>query len=97
MLYGALIAQAHIRSFQIEDDAAFFFVNRAVDHIYQINTSDQSRFLAAQLAIITIPAFLGRIQRETTRREFVTESNARNIIGSITYDCFYPWCSDVPP
>jgi hypothetical protein len=97
-MHGALIAQAHLLNFQIEDEAAFFFVNRALEHIYRNSTSNRSRFDAAVVAMMSAPVFLRRIQRETEgRRAFLTENAARNVIGSLTYDCFYPWCSDIEP
>jgi hypothetical protein len=96
MLFGALVAQAYFFNFRIEDEAALFFVSRALDRIIKFNPSRQLQFQVAIGSISTIPMFLTRIQRATSRREFITRENASEVIEGLAYDCFYPWCSDIP-
>lgn len=96
MLFGALIAQARLFEFQIEDAAATVFVNRAVDRITTSFRTEQDRFAAARRAIDGIPQFLSNIQTQARTRQILTEASARDAVRSLTRDCFFPWCSDVP-
>lgn len=99
MLYGALIARAHMAGVRIEDDAARFFVNRALRHIEARRQFESGRYEEAFVAVQNIPKFLDRLQDTAKQTQFFTETAASSAVESIrrtAVGCVYPWCSETP-
>src|SRR4051812_34292679 len=64
MLSGALVAQFHLNDFEIEDEAASIFVNRAIDNIEKPNAARDAQYRAALQAIQKLPEFLSKIRHQ---------------------------------
>lgn len=96
MLYGSLVAQSHVAGFLIEENAADFFVNRAISNIIRYRTTPETQYQGAIIAIQNLPNFLSLLQRQTRQTQFLTESNATSAIDVVrrTTDCVFPWCKD---
>lgn len=96
ILYGGLVAQSHVAGFLIEDNAANFFVNRALSNIVRYRTTPETQYQGAIIALQNLPNFLSLLQRQTSQTQFLTESNATNAIDIVrrTTDCVFPWCKD---
>ena len=97
MLLAALHANAEMRSLQIGDDAANFFVNRALTNIKRGVTLPRDIFNRAVGAVQTASLFLECIARKkSAEEELNTAAEASAIIDKIKKDCVYPWCKDSP-
>jgi hypothetical protein len=90
MLFGAIIAQAHLRGFDIDDKAASAFATRALDNIEKRNTTQEAQYGAAIGAIANLPMFFSRIERRTTSKQFLTDESARDLVKTLTVDWSAP-------
>lgn len=96
MLSGALVAQAHVSKFVLEEPAVKFFVDRALRNIDAKNLADASKLRAAIKAVQDVPLFIARIERQTSNKSYITEASASDLTRTLTRDCIYPWCTDQP-
>jgi hypothetical protein len=95
MLFGAIIAQAHLRDFDIDDDAATFFATQALDRIEKRNQTEEARYSAVMGAIVVLPSFFAKLERAKPDKH-LTKSAATDVLKTLTVDCVYPWCTDLP-
>src|SRR5262249_32745210 len=98
MLRGALIGQAHVRGdIQIEQDAANFFVERALNNIKEsAPRSIRAAYSAALIAVINAPQFLMTMVQQSGTRDFDSRGDAENAIRAIRCEFVYPWCTYEP-
>lgn len=73
MLYGSLVAQSHVAGFLIEDNAADFFVNRAISNIISRRNTPETQYQGAIIAIQNLPNFLSLLQRQTRERSHLSQ------------------------
>lgn len=97
MLKSGLMAQASIQDFQLDEKAADYFSQRALENIKRRSVQNIDVYQGAVRGIAATELFLMRLYRQTGRRSIISESDASNTIREIrTTDCVYPFCTDIP-
>jgi uroporphyrinogen-III synthase len=97
MLHGAFLSYARVREITVEDDAASFFVDRALYRTLK-RENRYAQYAGAVSAITNLPRFFDRIEQQTQTRSLTTFSVAEKTeqeIQATGFRCVYPWCSDL--
>jgi hypothetical protein len=101
MLMWALLAEGRTSGFTFDKTAAEFLANRALGNIEVGGPSEKDTVIIAKRAILSLPEFINRIERETSTKTFLSRESAIDLIGELTRDdtleCVYPWCSEISP
>jgi len=99
MLFGGLVSYGSAAQFQIDDEVARFFAERAKNNIVKAGQPTVLQYAAGVRAIEAIPRFFDRVELQMNATRFPSLDGVDQLIKNIEsarLGCIFPYCTDVP-